>query len=257
MADDAAALRLEDIGRRFGELHAVQEVSLNVADGSRHAVIGPNGAGKSTLFSLVAGTLAPTSGRVRIFGRDVTRLSDHRRARLGVAKTFQHSSVFASMGVLDNVVLAASRRIGGAGRPWGRHRRPVLDAARDALHRAGLDDRGAEPAGALSHGERRQLEVAIAFAQRPRLMLLDEPTAGMSAAETGRFVQLIENLPAEITVLMIEHDLDVVFSLATEVTVLHLGRLLDSGPPERIRASALVQQTYLGAEPADLPEVRT
>ncbi|HET9557405.1 MAG TPA: ABC transporter ATP-binding protein, partial [Actinomycetota bacterium] len=220
----------------------------SVAAGARHAVIGPNGAGKSTLFALVTGSLRPTAGRIRFDGQDVTGRPDHARARAGMAKTFQHSSRFTSLSVLDNVA-RATRRVAGLGmamlRPAGRHA-AAREAAMRQLEQVGLAGRAAVPAAALSHGERRQLEVAIALATSPRLLLLDEPTAGMSAADSARFAELVESLGAAVTVLIIEHDLDVVFRLATRVTVLHLGRVLADGTPDEVRADETVQRAYLG-----------
>jgi branched-chain amino acid transport system ATP-binding protein len=254
------AITLDVIAKRYGSVVAVDDVSLTVAAGTRHAVIGPNGAGKSTLFALVAGTIRPSSGRVRLFGEDVSRLRDHQRARRGLAKTFQHSSVFPTMTLQENALLAAERRHGRPGRAFGRHTGAAAEAASAALDRVGLAGRAQVRADLLSHGERRQLEVALALALHPRVILFDEPTAGMSAAETTRFVDMVRALPRDITILIIEHDLDVVFSLADRVSVLHLGALIADGSPEEIRASELVQRTYLGTaadEPLDpdLPEV--
>ncbi|MFG2110858.1 ABC transporter ATP-binding protein [Micromonospora chersina] len=243
------ALAVSALTKSYGSVVAVDDVTLEVADGQRLAVIGPNGAGKSTLFALVAGTLRPTAGAVSLFGEDVTRLRDHQRARRGLVKTFQHSSVFTAMTLLDNVLLSTQRTHGRASRPFGRSNRLAVEAARRSLEQVGLADRAGVLAGSLSHGERRQLEVALALGVNPRVLMLDEPTAGMSAAETERFVQLISGLPREITVLIIEHDLDVVFSVADRVTVMHLGAVIESGTPDEVRASELVQQTYLGATP--------
>lgn len=245
------AIDMRNIDKRYGSVVAVNDVSLSVEAGSRHAVIGPNGAGKSTLFALVAGTIRPSSGRVSLFGEDVSKLTDHRRARRGLAKTFQHSSVFPTMTLLQNVVLAAERKHGRPGRIVGRHSGEAIEAARDALGQAGLLQRADATAEELSHGEQRQLEVALALAQQPRIVLFDEPTAGMSAAETARFVDLVRQMPRDITILIIEHDLDVVFSLADRVSVLHLGALLADGTPAEIKASELVQQTYLGVDDED------
>ncbi|WP_052668646.1 ABC transporter ATP-binding protein [Nitriliruptor alkaliphilus] len=242
-------LSLQGISKNYGSVVAVDDVSLQVSAGSRHAIIGPNGAGKSTLFALVAGTLRPTSGSVTMYGEDVTRLADHQRARRGLARTFQHSTIFASMTVLENVMLAAQRRHGRPAKAIGGQSAASRQAADAALSEVGLLDRPTVPAGSLSHGERRQLEVALALAVDPRILLFDEPTAGMSAAETARFVELVRNLPRQITVLIIEHDLDVVFTLADRVTVLHLGAVVADGAPEQIRDSELVQQIYLGAPP--------
>lgn len=248
------ALAVSALTKSYGSVVAVDDVTVEVADGERRAVIGPNGAGKSTLFALVAGTLRPTSGAVSLFGADVTRLRDHQRARRGLVKTFQHSSVFTAMTLLDNVLLGTQRTQGRAIRPFGRSARPAVQAARRLLDDVGLADRAGVLAGSLSHGERRQLEVALALGVEPKVLLLDEPTAGMSAAETERFVQLISALPREITVLIIEHDLDVVFSVADRVTVIHLGAVIEDGTPDEVRASELVQQTYLGTAP-DAPDL--
>jgi branched-chain amino acid transport system ATP-binding protein len=212
-------------------------------------VIGPNGAGKSTLFNLVGGSLRPTAGLVRFGGIDVTRLAEWRRARLGLARSFQHSSLLLRCTVSENVQVAAQRVAGVAARPWPLppvRERALSEACGAALAAVGLADRASMVAGALSHGERRQLEIAIALAARPRLLLLDEPAAGMSPAETDRLTDLLANLPREITVLLIEHDLDVVFRFADAVTVLHLGRHLMTGPPSEVRASEAVQEAYLG-----------
>jgi branched-chain amino acid transport system ATP-binding protein len=241
---------LETVGltRRYGSLVALDGVSLSVAAGARHAVIGPNGAGKSTLFGLVTGSLRPSAGRVVFDGEDVTRRPDHARARAGMAKTFQHSSLFTSLPVLDNVALATQRAAGRAMamlRPAARHD-DVQEQAMARLTQVGLAARAAIPATALAHGERRQLEVALALATSPKLLLLDEPTAGMSAADSASFAELIESLGAAVTVLIIEHDLDVVFRLATRVTVLHLGRVLADGTPDQVRADETVQRAYLG-----------
>jgi branched-chain amino acid transport system ATP-binding protein len=246
-----SAIELAGLTKKYGSVVAVESVSLEVEQGSRHALIGPNGAGKSTLFAMVAGTVRPSSGSVRFFGENVSRLSDHQRARRGLAKTFQHSSMFSSMTVVENVLLATERRHGRPTRPVGRHARRAHERAAEVLSIAGLSTRANDSAAALSHGERRQLEVALALALEPRLVLFDEPTAGMSVAETDRFVEMVECLPPEITLLIIEHDLDVVFSIASRVSVLHLGKLLADGRPEEIRASELVQQTYLGAPPTE------
>ncbi len=244
-----AALVIDGIAKRYGSVVAVDEVSFEVAMGSRHAVIGPNGAGKSTLFALVAGTIRPSSGRVHLNSDDVTGLTDHQRARRGLAKTFQHSSIFASMTLLENTLLAAERSHGRPARPFGRQSQAAVEAANSALAQVGLPDRSHVVAGLLSHGERRQLEVALALAAQPSVLLFDEPTAGMSPSETFRFVELVKGLPVEMTVLIIEHDLDVVFSLADRVTVMHLGAVIADGTPTQVRASELVQRTYLGTTP--------
>ena len=241
-------LELTDIGRRYGELRAVEEVTLEVEAGSRHALIGPNGAGKSTLFNLISGTVRPTSGRVRFLGTDVTRRSPHRRTRLGIGRTFQHSSLFDDLPARENIAISAQRKLGHA-------YNAVLPTARlhdvdvrsnELLGLVGLDDLGDEEAGSLSYGHRRQLEVALALATEPRLLLLDEPTAGMSRDEAQRFMAVIGGLPQELTLMIVEHDMDVVFELATMISVLDAGRLIATGPPAEIRTSAVVQEAYLG-----------
>jgi branched-chain amino acid transport system ATP-binding protein len=241
-------LELAEVSRRYGHLRAVDAVTLEVESGSRHALIGPNGAGKSTLFHLVSGTVRPTGGRVRFSGVDVTRKGPHRRTRLGIGRTFQHSSLFDELTAGENVAVAAQRQLGHG-------RNAVLPATRfhdvdarsaELLELVGLDDLGDTEAGSLSYGHRRQLEVALALATEPRLLLLDEPTAGMSRTEARQFMTLIGGLPAELTLMIVEHDMDVVFELATVISVLDAGKLIASGPPEEIRASALVQEAYLG-----------
>ena len=243
-----AVLRLDGLTKRYGSLTAVDAVSLTIEQGARHALIGPNGAGKTTLFAMLAGTSRSTSGTVHLDERDITSWSASRRARAGIAKTFQHASLFTSLTVLDNVALAAQRAGGFGMRLRTRADRcpGVERASEQCLEQVGLAGRQRTPVRELSHGERRQLEVAVALATRPRVLLLDEPTAGMSAAESGRFAQLVEALPPEVTVLIIEHDLEVVFRLASRVSVLHLGGLLADGPAEQVRADEDVQLAYLG-----------
>jgi branched-chain amino acid transport system ATP-binding protein len=246
-------LELRGLTRSYGSLTAVDHVDLVVMAGERHALIGPNGAGKSTLFATVAGTLRASSGNVLFFGRDVTSLSEPERARRGMLRTFQHSSLFLECTVLDNVALAVQRVQGVAHRfHRAAHRYRRTDAeAHLHLELVGLAERMSDKVAALSHGERRQLEVAMVLAAQPALVMFDEPTAGMSAAETERFVELMERLPRDLTLIIVEHDLDVVFRLADQVTVLHLGRVLASGTPEQVRADEAVQEAYLGAARTD------
>lgn len=251
---DHDLLELRRASRHFGSFRALDEVDLTVRAGARHAIIGPNGAGKSTLFGLISGTLPTTAGTIHVDGRDVTRLPVHRRVGLGVAATFQHSSLFLRETVLENVLLAVVRRTGSragsrAGSRLGSRaasRTAAIAKAHELLDRVGLPTRHDLTAAELSHGERRQLEVAVALGTEPRLLLLDEPAAGMSPAETARLTELIAALPREVTVLLIEHDLDMVFELADTVTVMHLGRHLKTGTPAEVRASAEVQTAYLG-----------
>lgn len=240
------ALRCTGLSRSFGALAAVDGVDLEVAPGARHALIGPNGAGKSTLFKLVTGTLRADAGTVELAGKDVTTLSEVARSRLGMSQTMQHASLFASMTAAETIMLAVRRHDGGRISPWPRRQDAVRERAEELLATVGLAGRGPTAVPALSHGERKQLEVALALACRPALLLLDEPAAGMSPAESARLVELLAELPATVTLLIVEHDLDLVFSVADTVTVLHLGRVLLSGTPDQVRASDEVRKAYLG-----------
>ncbi|MGH3713657.1 MAG: ABC transporter ATP-binding protein [Micromonosporaceae bacterium] len=252
-----AMLELTGVRRDFGSLRAVDDVSFAVQPGARHAVIGPNGAGKSTLFNLIGGSLRATAGTIRFEGHDVTATAEYRRARLGLARTFQHSAVFLRETAVENVLVGVARRagVGGSITRAAKRRRELVDRCVALLDTVGLSGRYESAAGNLSHGERRQLEIAMALGTEPRLLLLDEPAAGMSAAETARFTALISGLSRDVTVLLIEHDLDVVFELADTVTVLHLGRHLTTGKPSEVRADPDVQEAYLGA--ADVEELFT
>jgi branched-chain amino acid transport system ATP-binding protein len=244
-------LRCRGLSRSYGAVRAVADVDLEVAPGARYGLIGPNGAGKSTLFKLVTGVQRAHAGTVELAGRDVTRLSEVRRSRLGMAQTLQQASLFGSMTAAQTVALAVrrhgvdaedARRIS----PLPRRQADVWNRAERLLADVGLGGRGAVAVPSLSHGERKQLEVALALACRPRLLLLDEPAAGMSAAERARLLTLLRGLPREVTVLFVEHDLDLVFELADAITVLHLGRVLLSGSPAEVRASDRVREAYLG-----------
>ena len=243
----SALLELRGVGRSFGALKAVDAVDLDVASGARHALIGPNGAGKSTLFRLISGEMPVTAGSVTLSGNDVTKLSQVRRARRGLAQTMQHSSLFLTQTAAQNVGLAAQRHRGTAAWLLPRRQRQVDARARELLDAVGLSERSDVVVSSLSHGERRQLEIAVALACEPRLLLMDEPAAGMSPAESGRLTELVQALPREITVVIVEHDLDVVFALAERVTVLHLGRVLLTGSPDEVRGSTAVQEAYLGS----------
>jgi branched-chain amino acid transport system ATP-binding protein len=239
-------LTLSGVSRSFGALTAVDDVDLDVPPGARHALIGPNGAGKSTLFKLVTGSMRVSAGTVALAGDDVTRLPEPQRARRGISQTLQHSSLFLGQTVEQNVLLAAQRRYRSRHSLVPRRQAAARARAQELLTDVGLAARAGTPVAALSHGERRQLEVAVALACEPRLLLLDEPAAGMSPAESARLVGLLQALPESVTVVIVEHDLDVVFALATSVTVLHLGRVLLTGAPDEIRASDAVQEAYLG-----------
>ena len=241
-------LRLEGLTVQYGALTAVNRVNLSIRRGARHALIGPNGAGKSSLFSVVGGAQKATQGKVIFNGEDITHLDEAGRARVGLVRTFQHSSLFLGMSVLDNVRLAVERANGRPRRPWPSRKadRAITEQARSFLEKVGLLERHSESCGALSHGERRQLEVAIVLACEPTLVLFDEPTAGMSASETARFAELVESLPAEITTVVVEHDLDIVFRLADRISVLAIGSLIADGLPDDVRANDMVKEAYLG-----------
>ncbi len=244
-----ALLVTERLTRRFGGILALNQVSLTVEEGERHAVIGPNGAGKTTLFNVVSGELAPASGRVLLDGRPVTGLPPHRIAGMGLARTFQRNNLLFNLTALENVRLAvqahttATRRLLTPTARLGH----LKDEALGLLARMGLDGRDGIPARALSYGEQRQLEVTLALAGHPRVLLLDEPTSGMSPAETARMTALLSRLGRDQTLVIIEHDMDVVFALADRITVLHLGEVLAAGSPEAVRRDSRVQDVYLGS----------
>lgn len=242
-------LVVDDVSLHYGALRAVDRVSLRIPAGGRHALIGPNGAGKSSLFAVLAGATPATSGCLTFAGQEVTGWDEVGRARAGLVRTYQHSSLFLGLTVLDNVRLAVERLHGRTLRPWPSRRadRRVTDRAAEHLEQVGLAGRSLEPVSSLSHGERRQLEVALVLACEPRLVLFDEPTAGMSAAETARFSELVESLPSEITTVIVEHDLDVVFRLADRISVLAAGRIIAEGTAAEVRADPRVNEAYLGA----------
>jgi branched-chain amino acid transport system ATP-binding protein len=246
-------LEVKALSAGYASVVAVDQVSLQVAPGARHAIIGQNGAGKSTLINVIAGVLRPKSGRILLNGRDISGLPDHARARLGVAKTSQHANVFPTLSVLENVALAARRTVdSGSGiRDPRRRSRRFQRAAIDHLAAAGLFDRRHDRAGALSHSERRQLDLAMALAIGPRVLLLDEPTAGMSPPSTSQFITRMAALGPRVTIVIVEHDPELVFQVATHVTVLHQGRVLADGPPRFVRDDPAVQRAYLGDGVAD------
>jgi branched-chain amino acid transport system ATP-binding protein len=241
-------LEIERLSRYFGALSAVNGVSLSVAARERRAIIGPNGAGKTTLFNLITGHLVPSGGRIVFDGAPITGLPIHAIARRGLSRSFQRTNVFPRLSVTENLRLAAAAGQAGSYRLFGSIGAlgGPLARARDVAEVVGLAERLGEPAGRLSYGEQRQLEVGIALATGPKLLLLDEPTAGMSPEETHRMTRLLAALPREMTLLIIEHDMDVVFSLADRITVLHYGEVLAEGPPDVVRADARVYEVYLG-----------
>ena len=244
----AEALRIGGLSKEFGGLRAVDGVSLTVAAGERRVLIGPNGAGKTTLFHCITGTLRPSAGEVSLFGREITRLPEPGRTALGMSRTFQISNVFADLAVIENMILAL---LGTDRRKWVLHRPvdafgTVRARAMEGLARVGLEQRAAEPARLLSYGERRQLELALALNSNPRVLLLDEPCAGLSPSERQRISQTIAALPRSITLVMIEHDMDVALGLADRVTVLHRGKVILDGSPGEVQANPEVREVYFG-----------
>ena len=246
MAD--SLLRVENLVRRFGGLIATDHLSLDVAPGELHAIIGPNGAGKTTLISQLTGQLMPNSGTVQFAGRDVTRLPSYQRSRLGLARSFQITSLLSDFSAIDNVALAAQAHDGHSFRFWGNARKEkhLRDASLAALRRVGLEPRANLLVSRLSHGEQRELELAVALATKPKLLLLDEPMAGLGATESARMVALLKELRREVTIVLVEHDMEAVFALADRITVLVYGRVIASGAPADIRRDDEVKRAYLG-----------
>jgi branched-chain amino acid transport system ATP-binding protein len=244
--DAVHALRLENVSRRFGAVHAVQPMSLSVQAGERRALLGANGAGKTTLFNVIAGDLPPSTGSVLMFGEDVTRLSTHRRVRLGMRRTYQTSLVFAGLTVRECLFLAVTGI--GAGRFLLSRatRRPEMDAADQLAEQVGLQAMRHFKAGELSHGEARQLELGMATAGKPRLLLLDEPAAGLSLVERHRLLGLLRDLPRSLTLVMIEHDMEVALQAVDRVTVMHNGAIVAEGTPQEVTADTRVHDIYMG-----------
>jgi branched-chain amino acid transport system ATP-binding protein len=244
----APLLQVENLAKRFGGIVATDNLTLSVAAGELHAVIGPNGAGKTTLIAQLSGQLKSDLGRVRFDGSDITGLPMDRRSRLGLARSFQVTSLFLDLSVLDNVALAVQAHAGHSFRFWhdARGEPELREPARAALARVGLSARADLPASLLSHGEHRQLELAMALAGNPRLLLLDEPMAGLGPEESTSMVGTLRALKRELTILLVEHDMDAVFALADRITVLVYGRVIATGSPADIRANAAVRDAYLG-----------
>lgn len=245
-----ALLSVQGLRKHYGGLAVTNDVSLEVLPSEIHALIGPNGAGKTTLIHQITGAAAPDAGRVVFAGADITRYSLPRRVQAGLARSFQITSIIAGYSVLENVALAAQAQSGSS----FRFLRPAAgeaalnDAARNALHEVGLAGRATIIAGALSHGEKRALEIAIALASRPKLLLLDEPLAGAGPEETERLITLLRRLKSRYAILLVEHDMQAVFALADRISVLAEGRIIASGSTAEIRASAKVRTAYLGEE---------
>ncbi len=248
MGDNLLSVR--SLSKRFGAVEASKDFSLDVARGELHALIGPNGAGKTTVLNQLSGELAPDNGHIYFDGRPITRLRVHRRARMGLARSYQITSVFNQLTVRENLSLAIQAHNGHSFRFWRRAGDdPVIRGAiGPAMERVGLEDRGDVPAANLSHGERRQLEVGMALAGHPKMLLLDEPYAGMGPGGAVELTKLIQRLKSEITILLVEHDMGAVFTLADRITVLVYGQAIASGTPEEIRCNAAVRQAYLGDE---------
>ncbi|MBM3569984.1 MAG: ABC transporter ATP-binding protein [Alphaproteobacteria bacterium] len=245
-------LTIDRLVKRFGGLTATDHLSLEVMPGEVHAVIGPNGAGKTTLIAQIAGELRADAGEIRFAGEDITRLPAPARSHRGLARSFQVTSLFADMTVEDNVALAVQAHDGHSFRFLADARRDarLRDPARAVLARVGLAERGQVRAAALSHGEQRQLEIALALATRPRLLLLDEPMAGMGAEESARMIERLRGIKSQVTIVLVEHDMDAVFALADRITVLVYGRAIATGRPDEIRRNAQVREAYLGDEQA-------
>jgi branched-chain amino acid transport system ATP-binding protein len=244
----AVLLRLEGLTKRFGGLRAVEDVNLEVHQGDRHAIIGPNGAGKSTLFNLLSGRLKPTSGRVWFDGRDITAKPVHSIAKAGIGRAFQITSIFPKLTVRENLQYAMLAHRGRTTRPFGIAARIFREEAMTLLEAVGLGPYADLPAGQLSHGDQRAIELAISLALGSRMILLDEPTAGMSPFETQKAMELVRRIATErrLTLLFCEHDMEVVFGTARTVTVMHMGRVLTQGTPEQVRHNPEVQKVYLG-----------
>jgi branched-chain amino acid transport system ATP-binding protein len=245
-------LEVRGLRKSFGALLASDDVDLEVREGETHAIIGPNGAGKTTLIGQLAGELRPDRGRVRFAGEDVTALSAPARARRGFARSFQITSIYPEFTALENVMLAVQARSGHSFRFWrpAREETALSAPARAILEDVGLSGRCEVPAANLAHGEQRALEIATALATRPRLLLLDEPVAGMGAEETQSMIAFLSTLKGGKTLILVEHDMDAVFSLADRISVLVYGRIIATGTPQEVRANAEVRRAYLGEEVA-------
>lgn len=245
---NSPAIQIENVSKAFAGLRAVDQVTLSIPTGERRVLLGPNGAGKTTLFHCISGTHKPTEGKIMLFGRDISGVSENGRTALGMGRTFQISNVCTDLTAMENLLLGM---VGTKSRKWTMHR-PVtsysdlLEQAQAAIERVGLHKKSDEQVKFLSYGERRQLELALALSSNPRVVLLDEPCAGLSPSERQHFSQLISNLSREITLLMIEHDIDIALALADRVTVLHRGKVIFDGLPDDVQKNAGVKEVYFG-----------
>jgi len=248
MAEPLLAIR--GLRKRFGGLLATDQVDLNVVEGETYAIIGPNGAGKTTLIGQLAGELRPDAGAIRFAGRDVTRLDAPLRSRLGLARSFQITSIFPDFSALANVALAVQAHAGGSFRFWrpAAGERSLTEPARAVLDSVGLGGRADVLAANLAHGEQRQLEIAMALATKPRLLLLDEPVAGMGLDESQRMVRFLGTLKGHVTIVLVEHDMDAVFTLADRISVMVYGKIIATGTPREVRGNPDVRRAYLGEE---------
>ena len=245
---DVPVLELRSLCKSFGGLQATRDVTLRVMSGDRKAIIGPNGAGKTTLFNLITGIFPVTSGQVLLFGQDVTKWPSHRRTAMGMARTFQVTSLFPKLTVLDNVLLAIEGLKPSKFVMWRflSSDRDVYEKAYGLLESVGFLDRKDTEVRNLSHGEQRQLEIVLGLASDPKILLLDEPAAGLSSGESAEMAQFLMKLDPDLAILLIEHDMDVVFDVAEQISVLHFGEILETGTPQQIHDSPRVQEIYLG-----------
>jgi branched-chain amino acid transport system ATP-binding protein len=245
---DVPVLELRSLCKSFGGLQATRDVTLRVMSGDRKAIIGPNGAGKTTLFNLITGIFPVTSGQVLLFGQDVTKWPSHRRTAMGMARTFQVTSLFPKLTVLDNVLLAIEGLKPSKFVMWRflSSYRDVYEKAYGLLESVGFLDRKDTEVRNLSHGEQRQLEIVLGLASDPKILLLDEPAAGLSSGESAEMAQFLMKLDPDLAILLIEHDMDVVFDVAEQISVLHFGEILETGTPQQIHDSPRVQEIYLG-----------
>jgi branched-chain amino acid transport system ATP-binding protein len=246
----APVLELKGLSKSFFGLHAVQNVNLVVLPGDRKAIIGPNGAGKTTLFNVITGIYPATSGNILLFGQDVTNWPSHRRIALGMARTFQVTRLFPGLTVLDNVLLAIKGLLQSKFVMWRflSSYKEVYDKAHHLLEQVGFLDRKDTEVRNLSHGEQRQLEIVLGLASDPKILLLDEPAAGLSSGESTEMAKFLMKLDPKLAILLIEHDMDVVFDVASQISVLHFGAILETGTPQQIHSSAKVQEIYLGTD---------